>query len=80
MTLQAEQLYGALNAVKAESMIRVEADEVTYPLHIILRSAQPHALRRRRRRTSLPFLALLVSSTLIETQCQFGGSACLADP
>ncbi|CAL5221981.1 g4264 [Coccomyxa viridis] len=35
--LQAEQLYGALNAVKKESMIRVEADEVTYPLHIILR-------------------------------------------
>lgn len=35
--VQAEQLYGALNAVKKESMIRVEADEVTYPLHIILR-------------------------------------------
>ncbi len=35
--LQAEQLYGALNAVKKESLIRVEADEVTYPLHIILR-------------------------------------------
>ena len=34
---QAELLYGALNAVKKESMIRVEADEVTYPLHIILR-------------------------------------------
>lgn len=34
---QAEQLYGALNAVRKESMIRVEADEVTYPLHIILR-------------------------------------------
>lgn len=35
--LQAEKVYGALNAVKNESMIRVEADEVTYPLHIILR-------------------------------------------
>lgn len=35
--VQAEQLYGALNAVKKESKIRVEADEVTYPLHIILR-------------------------------------------
>ena len=35
--MQAQQLYGALNAVKKESMIRVEADEVTYPLHIILR-------------------------------------------
>ncbi len=34
---QAEKLYSALNAVKRESMIRVEADEVTYPLHIILR-------------------------------------------
>ncbi len=45
--LQAEQLYGALNAVKKESMIRVEADEVTYPLHIILRSAQPHFYCRR---------------------------------
>ena len=42
--MQAEQLYGALNAVKKESMIRVEADEVTYPLHIILRSAQHHSL------------------------------------
>ena len=37
--MQAQQLYGALNAVKKESMIRVEADEVTYPLHIILRYA-----------------------------------------
>lgn len=37
VVVQAEQLYGALNAVKKESMIRVEADEVTYPLHIILR-------------------------------------------
>ena len=34
---QAEQLYGALNAVKVPSMIRVEADELMYPLHIILR-------------------------------------------
>ena len=42
--LQAEQLYGALNAVKKESMIRVEADEVTYPLHIIRRSAQSQSL------------------------------------
>ena len=37
--MQAQQLYGALNAVKKESMIRVEADEVTYPLHVILRYA-----------------------------------------
>ena len=37
--MQAQQLYWALNAVKKESMIRVEADEVTYPLHIILRYA-----------------------------------------
>ena len=28
---------GAVNVVKTRSMIRVEADEVTYPLHIILR-------------------------------------------
>lgn len=28
---------GAVNKVKTRSMIRVEADEVTYPLHIILR-------------------------------------------
>ena len=31
---------GALNVVKTRSMIRVEADEVTYPLHIILRHAR----------------------------------------
>ena len=30
---------GAFNKVKTRSMIRVEADEVTYPLHIILRCA-----------------------------------------
>mmetsp|Transcript_39148 Transcript_39148/g.124614 ORF Transcript_39148/g.124614 Transcript_39148/m.124614 type:complete len:506 (-) Transcript_39148:129-1646(-) len=38
-SLDAAGLYGALNVVKppSRSMIRVEADEVTYPLHIILR-------------------------------------------
>lgn len=33
----AEELYGAVNVVKVPSMIRVEADEVTYPLHIVIR-------------------------------------------
>lgn len=32
----AEEVYGAVNAV-APSFIRVEADELTYPLHVILR-------------------------------------------
>lgn len=32
-----EELYAALNVIKVPSLIRVEADEVTYPLHIILR-------------------------------------------
>lgn len=32
-----EDLYNALNVVKKESLIRVESDEVTYPMHIILR-------------------------------------------
>jgi len=32
-----EDLYVAMNAVKDISMIRVEADEVTYPMHVILR-------------------------------------------
>ena len=32
----AEDVYGAVNAV-APSFIRVEADELTYPLHVILR-------------------------------------------
>lgn len=32
-----EDLYRALNVVKKESFIRVESDEVTYPMHIILR-------------------------------------------
>ena len=31
-----EQVYGAVNAV-SKSLIRVEADELTYPLHVILR-------------------------------------------
>ena len=31
-----EQVYGAVNAV-APSLIRVEADELTYPLHVIMR-------------------------------------------
>lgn len=39
LKLPPEQLYGALNVVRDPSMIRVEADEVTYPLHIILRLA-----------------------------------------
>ena len=39
LKLTPEQLYGALNVVRDPSMIRVEADEVTYPLHIILRLA-----------------------------------------
>ena len=32
-----EDLYAALNIIKVPSMIRVEADEITYPLHIIIR-------------------------------------------
>jgi len=32
-----EDLYAALNVVRVPSLIRVEADEVTYPMHIILR-------------------------------------------
>ena len=37
--LNPESLYGAINVLKDPSMIRVEADEVTYPLHIFLRCA-----------------------------------------
>lgn len=29
--------YAAINVMKSPSLIRVEADEVTYPMHIILR-------------------------------------------
>jgi len=36
-TKTAEDLYASLNVVRSPSLIRVEADEVTYPLHIILR-------------------------------------------
>ena len=35
-TTSAEDLYGAVNAV-LPSLIRVEADELTYPLHVLLR-------------------------------------------
>jgi len=33
----ADELYGAVNAISSPSLIRVEADELTYPLHVILR-------------------------------------------
>lgn len=33
----AEELYAAVNAVDFTNLIRVEADELTYPLHVILR-------------------------------------------
>ncbi|KAL9185714.1 hypothetical protein ACHAXT_003491 [Thalassiosira profunda] len=33
----AEDLYAAVNAVDFDNLIRVEADELTYPLHVILR-------------------------------------------
>ncbi|PNG89505.1 putative metalloprotease ypwA, partial [Tetrabaena socialis] len=33
----ATQLYEASNAITEPSLIRVESDEVTYPMHIILR-------------------------------------------
>jgi Zn-dependent M32 family carboxypeptidase len=32
-----EQLYGAVNAIKPNNCIRVDADELTYPLHVLLR-------------------------------------------
>lgn len=32
-----EDIYGAVNAVSRQSLIRVEADELSYPLHVILR-------------------------------------------
>ncbi|KAG7365004.1 carboxypeptidase [Nitzschia inconspicua] len=32
-----EQLYDAVNAIKPNNCIRVEADELTYPLHVLLR-------------------------------------------
>ena len=35
--LTPETLYAAVNVIREPSMNRVEADEVTYPLHIILR-------------------------------------------
>jgi carboxypeptidase Taq len=36
-TFTADELYGAVNAISSPSLIRVEADELTYPLHVILR-------------------------------------------
>ena len=37
--LTAETLWPAFNAIRKPSLIRVEADEAQYPMHIILRSA-----------------------------------------
>lgn len=42
--LSPESLYSAVNVIREPSMIRVEADEVTYPLHIILRYVKVHAV------------------------------------
>mmetsp|Transcript_14393 Transcript_14393/g.24611 ORF Transcript_14393/g.24611 Transcript_14393/m.24611 type:complete len:588 (-) Transcript_14393:118-1881(-) len=36
-TYSSEELYGAVNAVDFTNLIRVDADELTYPLHVILR-------------------------------------------
>lgn len=33
----ADDLYAALNMVQRDNMIRIRADELTYPLHVILR-------------------------------------------
>ena len=33
----ADDLYSAVNAIDFSNFIRVEADELTYPLHVILR-------------------------------------------
>ena len=32
-----QELYAAINTVREPSLIRVESDEVTYPMHIIIR-------------------------------------------
>lgn len=42
----AEDLYAAINKVRESSLIRVEADELTYPLHVILRYELEAALLR----------------------------------
>jgi len=42
--ITADQLYGAINVVKFPSLIRVEADEVTYTMHVILRYEIERAL------------------------------------
>ncbi|KAK3260195.1 hypothetical protein CYMTET_30833, partial [Cymbomonas tetramitiformis] len=40
----ADDLYGAMNVVRSPSLIRVESDEVTYPMHIIIRYEIERAL------------------------------------
>ena len=42
----AEDLYRALNVVSTRSLIRVEADELSYPLHVIMRYELESALLR----------------------------------
>ena len=41
-----DALYAAANAVQAQSLIRVEADELSYPMHVILRFEIERALLR----------------------------------
>jgi Zn-dependent M32 family carboxypeptidase len=36
-----QELYEAINKMCDPSMIRVESDELTYPMHIILRCLTP---------------------------------------
>lgn len=36
-----QDLYAAMNKMSDPSMIRVESDELTYPMHIILRYTPP---------------------------------------
>jgi len=45
LTASDEELYGATNAV-SQSLIRVEADELTYPMHVVMRFELERALLR----------------------------------
>ena len=46
VTASDDELYAACNAVSPESLIRVEADELSYPMHVILRFEIERALLR----------------------------------
>ena len=66
-----DDLYAAANAVQQKSLIRVEADELTYPMHVILRFEVERALMRGE--ISGTPSRLEVETSAVAVRCACGG-------